>query len=156
MKTITQLCIGLLISSVTSNSFAKCASLDTLEWLNHRWISKTEEGLTVESWKRVSDAGFEGVGEVIDVGSGKVVFSESLRILEMSGELFFLAKVKENPLPVSFKVIECSQESAVFENSAHDFPQRLEYRRQSENSLKVSVSGQEGRSFDVFYTRQDD
>ena len=156
MITIRRVLIGLLISSFTSNSFAECVSLDTIEWLNHRWISKTAKKLTVESWIRVSDASFEGVGEDIDVSSGNVIFSESLRILEMSGEVFFLAKVKENALPVSFKLIECSQELAIFENSAHDFPQRLEYRRKSENSLKVSLSGQQGRSFDVVYTKQDD
>ena len=156
MKTRNLILIGLLLASFTSNSLAKCESLDSLEWLNHRWVSKAEQNISVETWVKVSDMSFEGVGEVIDANTGKIGFSESLRILQMSGEVFYLAKVNENPFPIAFKLIECSQQVAIFENPEHDFPQRLEYRGQSQSTLKVTVSGQGGRSFDVFYTKQDD
>ncbi|MFT5136159.1 MAG: hypothetical protein ACI9XU_001153 [Arenicella sp.] len=156
MNTRNSILIGLLVASITGNSLAKCHSLDTLEWLNHRWVSKTDSNISVESWVRAGDPSFNGVGESIELNSGKLKFSESLRILQMSDEVFYLAKVKENPLPVAFKSIEYSQQVAIFESTEHDFPQRLEYRRQSDSVLKDIVSGQEGRAFDVVYSKHDD
>ncbi|MFT4629678.1 MAG: hypothetical protein ACI8PV_000792 [Dinoroseobacter sp.] len=156
MKTRNSILIGLLLAITTSNSQAKYESLGSLEWLNHRWVSKTDSNISVESWVRVSDESFEGIGETIDINSGKENFSASVRILQMNGQVFYLAKVKQNPLPVAFKSIECSQRVAIFENTEHDFPQRLEYRHESDNVLKVIVSGQEGRAFDVVYSKHDD
>ncbi|MFT5611707.1 MAG: hypothetical protein ACI9WC_000386 [Arenicella sp.] len=156
MNTRNSILIGLLLAITTSNSLAKCESLGSLEWLNHRWASKTDSNISVQSWVRLSDVSFEGIGETIDINSGKVNVSESLRILQMNGEVFYLAKVKQNSFPVVFKSIECSQQVAIFQNTEHDLRQRLEYLRESDSVLKGIVSGQEGRAFDVVYSKHDD
>ena len=70
----------------------------------------------------------------------------------MQDQLFFLAKVNGNDLPVAFKATKCSGNSIQFENPKHDFPQRLIYTR-GKNSLKVEVSDEQGKGFSMAFTQ---
>lgn len=138
------------------DAVAKCDSLDSLSWINDTWSVKSPTNVTTEVWHQVSDASFEGLGQSVDSGTGKVTFSESLRIVLMEAEIFFLAKVAENPFPVAFKLVECADQMAVFSNPNHDFPQRLEYRIETKQTMRVIVSAKGGRSFEVVYSRDQD
>ena len=44
----------------------------------------------------------------------------------------------------------------VFENSAHDFPKKLEYRLGIENKLTVIVTGEKDKGFSINFIRRDD
>ena len=46
----------------------------------------------------------EGAGATRESGSSTVETTETLRLVEMSGEVFYLAKTRQNPLPVAFKL----------------------------------------------------
>lgn len=115
-----------------------CGSLERAEWLLGHWTG--ERGVT-ESWKQAGDRTYEGHGF-----DGKS--SESLRLVEMSGEVFYIAKVAHNELPVAFKLAICGDDLLVFENPAHDFPRRIEYRRDGD-ALTVRVSDGAERGFDL-------
>ena len=65
-----------------------CESLDTLFWLIGEWASA--DGSSGETWSKASASTFEGAGQV---GT-----EESLRLVEMSGEVFYLAKVGHNAI----------------------------------------------------------
>ncbi|MEM8933092.1 MAG: DUF6265 family protein [Acidobacteriota bacterium] len=121
-----------------------CSSLADIDWIVGRWVA--EDGSSGESWTRVSPSTFEGVGRV---GSTE----ESLRLVEMSGQVFFLAKVDHNPMPTPFHATTCSAEQAVFENPEHDFPRRLDYQRDGD-SLTVTVSDGETRGFQLRWQRR--
>ena len=86
--------------------------------------------------------------------TNELLSSESLRIVEMSGEVFYLAKVGENDLPVAFKLTDCSETHAVFENAGHDFPRRLEYRLTGEERMIVRVSDGAENGFEMKFTRR--
>lgn len=120
----------------------ECDSLEAASWLLGHW--ETERGAT-ESWSRVSDDTFEGHG--FDGRS-----HETLRLVEMSGAVFFIAKVPHNEMPTSFRLTSCSDDTLVFENPAHDFPRRLEYRRQYD-ALQVIVSDGGERGFQLMFHR---
>ncbi len=128
-----------------------CDNLDVLAWLIGDWHSESDGFKTTESWRRVSQATFEGVGQTQSIESGKTVSSENNRLVEMSGDVFYIAKVKSNEYPVPFKLTACNDQLAVFENTEHDFPQKLEYRRKGEESILVSVSGAKGKGFEIRY-----
>ena len=66
----------------------------------------------------------------------EVVNYETLRLVAMSDGVFYIAKVTHNDLPVPFRLTQCSEGVAVFENPAHDAPRRLIYR-----VLDVSAPG---------------
>ena len=105
----------------------------------------------VDSW--------EGYGETASNGESaadrSVLEREALRLVNMGDEIFYLAKVAHNALPVAFKLVDCGDDWAVFENPDHDFPRRLEYRIAG-NGMDVHVSDglADGKGFTLRFTRR--
>ena len=149
------LLVNLLILSPSYAVAQSCGSLDDINWLLGDWASYDDEKVTTESWKRIGPQTFEGSGEIRSRSDAQVLSLESLRLVEMSGVIFYVAKVSHNEYPVPFKLTSCSKDSVVFENPNHDFPQRLEYRWISLNLLVVEVSGKDGKGFQIRFTREE-
>ncbi len=126
--------------------------LSSLEWLLGTWQEESSRGITFETWTRVSPRTFEGVGEMQSAESGERVTTETLRIVEMSGDIFYMAYVSHNPNPVPFKLTQSSDRAAVFENPDHDFPTKLEYNLLAPDRLTVAVSNGE-RGFEISFTK---
>lgn len=131
-----------------------CDSLRSIRWILGAWVAESGERTTLESWQELSPQTFEGRGEIRSTATSELLFGESLRIVEMSGELFYLVKVNENDLPVAFKSIECSETGAVFVNADHDFPRRLEYRVIGADRMVVLVSDGADEGFEIRFTRR--
>ncbi len=140
-------------------ALASCAAtdrddpLEKVSWILGDWISDGEKSRITESWMAASPTTFEGAVAARDRKTGKIVSSESLRLVAMSGGIFYLAKVEENELPIPFKLVECSPQRAVFENSGHDFPRRIEYRLDETGGMTVTVGGGDGRGFHIAFRR---
>lgn len=130
-----------------------CDSLEGLKWLLGEWTSHDGESVTVESWSAVSSQTMEGSGVTREKSTDKVVHSESLRLVSMSGGVYYLAKVGHNPLPVAFKLVECDESHAVFENDGHDFPRKLDYQFDGEKKLVVAVTGKDGKGFTLNFEK---
>ena len=128
-----------------------CHSLTTINWLLGSWVATDKEQTITESWHQVSATTIEGNGETFVMG--KLKSSESLRIVEMSGALFYIAKVNHNPLPIAFKLTNCSVENAIFENTEHDFPKRIEYKSINKDKMMVIVSVGKSKSFSIDFIR---
>lgn len=128
-------------------------TLSELEWLQGEWIAVTENDLTVEKWDKISNNTFEGFGYTKLKRGNEVKNFESLRIVEMSGEVFYIAKVKHNNLPTAFKLTSLSDKKAVFENLIHDFPKEIIYLLKEEGKLEVTVSN-EKRSFKIHFKKK--
>ena len=149
---ISTLSILLLTASYTAVYAQSCSSLESLEWITGEWIAEHGDVITREKWVKVSDRSFEGVGGITRKATGEKS-GETLRLVEMSGEIFFIAKVSQNPLPVAFKLTHCSAGAATFENAAHDFPKKLEYRLENEASLVVTVSDGADKGFQLLFSK---
>lgn len=63
-----------------------------------------------------------------DSQDGKTVDFEFLRLIEDSGSVFYVAKPTANKEETRFKLVKATANEIVFENPAHDFPQRIMYR----------------------------
>ena len=154
---IIRVVLAIFLVYMSPFSFAQsCNSIRSVQWLLGHWVADDGKNITTESWEKVSSLTFEGFGESRAKTSNERQTSESLRLIEMANELFYLAKPEQNDLPVAFKLTHCSSKSAVFENAAHDFPKKLEYQLDVNNKMKVTVSGEKGRSFDINFIRHDD
>lgn len=128
-----------------------CDSLSFVKSLLGSWELNRGGQVITESWYRVSDQTIEGKGVVYE--SGIIKSSESLRIMEMSNSVFYLAKVSHNKLPIAFILSQCSDNLLIFENIEHDFPKRIVYSMTSKNSLVVNVSDGSSKSFKLHYKR---
>ena len=135
-----------LLVSINANAY-HCNSLSDLDWLLGEWKTQvkqdlTNEFLTSETWLKLSDKTFEGFGKTANN-------IESLRLLEMSDEIFYLAKVSHNPSPIAFKLTACKSNAFIFENEQHDFPNTIEYKQINSNAIQVKVSGKTEKSFTI-------
>jgi uncharacterized membrane protein len=140
-------------------SFASCAhahpcdSIQSINWVLGQWIADDGKNITLETWIEVSPETYEGLGETHSKESKQLKSSESLRLVEMANEVFYIAKVAHNEHPIGFKLTQCSSQLAVFENPAHDFPKKLEYQL-DENQLTVIASDGNEKGFKVSFKKQ--
>jgi hypothetical protein len=132
--------------------------LSILDWLSGTWEYKSEQNITIEKWEKQSTKTIEGFTTVRKIDAEEPGFSESLRILSMKGDVFYLAKVDQNEMPVPFKLVSAEGAGYVFENRQHDFPQRITYFKQNADSMIVRVEGLTEpniRYFELYYKRID-
>jgi hypothetical protein len=155
MKMI-KLFFAIILFYVSTDTHSQpCNSLNSLQWILGDWRADSGKTINIESWRKVSAKTFEGFGESRTKDSNTPKSTELLRLIEMANELFYIAKPKQNNLPVAFKLIHCTIKSAVFENPEHDFPNKLEYKLTADNKMVVTVSGIKGKSFTLNFIRQD-
>jgi len=126
-----------------------CGTVESLTWLVGHWNSENNKLKIYESWERISSKTLEGSGYTYSIEKNKIVSSETLRLVEMSGEVFYVAKVASNNLPVAFKLTSCTAKTAIFENSMHDFPKKISYQLNKEKNITVFVSGEKGKGFSI-------
>lgn len=122
---------------LSSSTFAQ---LENFEWLVGKWKMEGKRNTTIEIWNNSTNSTFEGSSNTISKADDRTVFSESLRIIHMDSEIFYLAKVPENEFPIPFKIVENNNNSFTAENPSHDFPQRIVYSLTSADSLIVNIS----------------
>ncbi len=120
-------------------SCEKKFSISDFSWLQGKWIG-TDDGLAFfEKWDSISENMMHGKGGAI---SGKdTVFSEKLKIEQRGENIFYVPTVKENASPVDFKFMGYKNDSLIFENPLHDFPQRIIYFQLPNNKLYACIDG---------------
>jgi hypothetical protein len=84
-----------------------------------------------EQWMR--PAGRTMIGMSRTVRNGKTTGFEYMRIVEDDSGVSFISKPAENSEETAFKLVRYAAAEAVFENPAHDFPQRIIYRLEKGN-----------------------
>jgi hypothetical protein len=118
---------------------AGAATVDDLAWLKGCWTSDHKERQTTEYWLKPAGLTMLGVSRTI-VG-GKTVEFEFMQIRqEENGEIYFIAN-PSGQKETRFKLVKASAREVVFENPAHDFPQRVIYRCESEGVLLGRIEG---------------
>jgi len=143
------LAVALVVASTIPLESEACSTVNEVSWMLGHWSSRGDNSLSTETWTRVSEDSFEGRGRSFSVPDFELSFEESIRLVPLGGALYFTAKVAHNPYPVSFKLTACSANSAVFENTEHDFPTRIAYHLVEADELRVDVSGPDGNGFSV-------
>ncbi len=156
MRTLRSLGLGLFLTAATSGA---ADELNALSWLEGTWVRETSRSTRYESWKRLSDNTMEGDSWSISKADGKRRQVESLRLVSMGGEVFYIAKVPENPLPVPFKLTSGAESRLTFENPEHDFPTAIIYGRNGDGSMTVWAEGPgdggEKQRLEFHFTRQE-
>ena len=127
--------------------------MTALEKIIGNWHQVTDKEITTEEWQKVSGKSFEGTGKVFaNKDNEKSV--ETLRLVEMSGEIFYVAKVSHNEFPTAFKLTSCDFSNFTFENAEHGFPKKIEYQFKAQNILHVRVSGDGEDNFQIDFIRE--
>lgn len=111
--------------------------LPPLDWMAGHWCVDMGGNTTEELWLPPHGGMMLGLGRTWN--SERTGGFEYLRIVERDGIQSYVAQPGGGP-PTSFKRTAGGEHWVRFENPDHDFPQRIEYRRDAGN-LRAEVAG---------------
>ncbi|MEO7744273.1 MAG: DUF6265 family protein [Usitatibacter sp.] len=126
----------LLLLSTTAFSQAP-AKVESLGWMSGTWVNESSRGKVAESWLGPGN-GVMVAANLSTFAGGRKSF-EFLRIAETPEGFSYFAS-PGGRAPVEFKLKEAGAQRVVFENAAHDFPQRILYWREGE-ALVARIEG---------------
>lgn len=108
------------------------------EWMAGCWSGQAGPMTFDEQWSKPASGSMMGMARTLK--GGKVVFSEFMRIDERNGAFVYTARIGTKMEPVGFTMVSLSDARVVFENTAHDFPQRIIYMRTADG-LHARIEG---------------
>ncbi len=111
------------------------------QWLPGKWENQTQRGKMVEEWSKINDSTYGGRSYMITATDS--IPLESIALKKEGNDIFYIPTLKgqNNDQPVKFKLTSSSANQLVFENPAHDFPQKISYTLESKGSLMAEISG---------------
>ncbi len=119
---------------------AEPPSIDDLAWMAGHWRGTIGEAVIEEVW--LTPAGSQMIGVNRTLVDGSAVAFENLRIEAADDGIVFLASPGGRCPATPFRLETLKGEYVVFANPAHDFPQRIEYRREGD-VLHARIEGAE-------------
>jgi hypothetical protein len=122
-------------------------------WIAGCWERSAGPRLIEEQWMRPRAGLMLGISRTVAGDSLREY--EQVALFERGGRLVYAATPARQP-PAEFESISVSDTAVTFENLAHDFPQRVIYRRRGTDSLFARVEGMRGgqlRGSDYPYRR---
>ena len=141
-KLVYILSIILLVSCKNNTSDKKFDKLEKMNWLIGDWEQKLPDGTLKETWSKQNDSTYSGNSYFI---TKDTVHFESIQLVQKAEELTYIATVvgQNNDEPVAFKLTSDTNNTFTFENPAHDYPQKISYKKVSDTSLIASISGKQ-------------
>lgn len=114
---------------------------EQMKWILGVWKITTANGTIVESWRQLNDSTLQGKSAFVK-SNGDTIPQESIELAYRNGDWYYIPTVQgqNNNQPVSFKIIFLKGAEFISENPAHDFPQRIAYRR-IKQQLFASIEG---------------
>ncbi len=88
----------------------------------------------------MAPAGDGMLGMSRTVAKGRIVEHEFLQVRVQEGRIVYIAKPSGQP-EARFTATTVSAREVVFENPAHDFPQRIIYRLQPDGNIGARIEG---------------
>jgi hypothetical protein len=123
----------LTVSTVSSQAH----TVEQLAWMAGCWRMESATRVVDEMWMAPAGGVMLGTGRTVI--KGRAVGHEFMQIREDSGRIAFVAR-PSGQAEASFALVTIGEREVVFENPAHDFPQRVIYRRDG-TSLTGRIEG---------------
>lgn len=116
-------------------------SVESMTWMTGCWeLSVPGRQMTItEQWMK--PAGGTLIGMSRTVRGAKTTGFEFLRIVASDAGIDYISKPSQNKAETAFRLVRSSSTEVVFENLAHDFPQRIIYRIDKPDSLFARIEG---------------
>jgi hypothetical protein len=153
MRATTLALLLLALAGPAAHAQQAPATAGRLGWLAGCWEARSGGGVVEEQWMRPRGGSLLGMSRTV-VADG-AAGHELMRIVERGGGLVFQAH-PSGQAPAEFPAVEVGEGRVVFADPAHDFPQRIIYRRVGADSLVARVEGERGgavRGSDFRYAR---
>ncbi|MEI6347861.1 MAG: DUF6265 family protein [Bacteroidota bacterium] len=137
----TNLIVSCQSSSNQNSEKNNSKIIEKANWLIGVWENKSPEGIATEIWVKQNDTAYYGTSYFV-IGKD-TVSSETISLTQVGKDLFYIPTVKNqnNGKAVKFTLTTLSDNQLVFENPKHDFPQKISYKKISNDSLVAEISG---------------
>jgi hypothetical protein len=114
---------------------------EQVKWMIGTWKINAGNNVIIEQWQLANDSTLTGKSIFIKNGTDTIP-QESLELAYRKGDWYYISTVngQNNSKPVPFKIIFLKGTEFISENPAHDFPQRIAYRR-LKNQIFASIEG---------------
>ena len=116
-----------LLLFVAAASLPAADPLAPLAFMSGCWEMKQGPMTIEEQWSKPAAETMMGLSRTMK--AGRTVFSEFMRIEKQGADFYYTPRIGTKQAPVPFKMTKATADEAVFENPAHDFPQRILYRK---------------------------
>jgi hypothetical protein len=132
-------------------SFCNTSQTQKVDFLVGIW--KVEGKETYEAWTIEND---KLLGESFKKRGEQKYVTETLEIKKEGGKWVYIVTVKNqnNGKGIPFTLQEVKDDLYSFENPAHDFPKKIQYKILTKNSLQVSVLGAGDKGFSYKMEKQ--
>lgn len=128
--------VTLLLAAPALAAQAPSATIAPLSWMAGCWEQRTPTRLVQEHW--MAPLGGTMIGMSRTVARESTRAWEFLRIVPASGGVSYVA-APSGQAETAFPATVLSDTLARFENPAHDFPQVIQYRRVTADSLVARI-----------------
>ncbi len=120
-------------------------SIDSLSWISGCWEQNdvAKQRFSSEQWMKPEGQSMLGMSRTVK--NGKTSGFEFLRIVEDESGIHYISRPSQNKEETIFKLIMSGANEVIFENPAHDFPQRIIYRRDKTNLFARIEGKNKGR-----------
>jgi hypothetical protein len=115
------------------------AKVDDFAFAAGCWQAVAGDTTMEEQWSRPAGGVMLGTARV--VSGGRTVFTEFVEVREKPEGLVMTVALGIGKPSTSFTRIAAAANEVVFENRAHDFPQRVRYRNDGKDALFARVEG---------------
>ena len=115
--------------------------LERIAWLQGCWRAESPARVIEENWMAPRSGTMLGVSRTVRGDS--LAEYELILLREQEGGLAYRAH-PSGQASATFTAREANDSQVVFENRAHDFPQRVGYRRVGADSLVAWIEGERG------------
>ena len=128
----------LLVALPSTVAGAQGSPLTRANWLSGCWELRTASRVTLEMW-------MPAMGDVM-LGASRTTVGGTTREFEhvrlhAEGERIVYTALPSGQREASFPSILVTDTMLVFENTAHDFPQRISYRKRGADSIVAQIEG---------------
>lgn len=137
----------------STKSASTITSISELAWISGDWQTAAGGRAQIEEhWTQPAGGSLLGMSRT--VAGGKTAEFEFLRIEQREDGIHYVAQPKGRCPQTDFRLTRGTDQEAVFENPAHDFPKRIIYRKTAEDALTASIDGGEGTKQMTFSFRK--
>ncbi len=128
-------------ASQSETTIPPAGKIESAGWLIGSWKSNTPDGVAYEVW--VKESGSAYAGKSFFVKGSDTIPQETVKLEQKGNDLLYIPTVngQNDGKPVIFTSTNVTDSEMVFENQAHDFPQKISYKRIGADSLLAVVSG---------------
>lgn len=135
-RALALLCLCALPIAATADD--EPVSVATLTWLVGTWVHEEGEFTSEHIW--IEPRGQVMLGIQRDTRAGQTRHVEFIEIRERSdGLVYHVYPIGQTP--TDFRLVWADERRAVFENPEHDYPQRILYWIEGEDTLVARIEG---------------